>query len=177
MRWSQCQTDFIKHNNKTTSRIKHEKSPAAKNHKAKQGTNNTRTLASERSVSIAGGGLFDFTVVNLHWKFKCCKNIKWASARQNQQNGMSAQRRLRSACAYVQSDQSSLSAWRKLGSLATHWEYREDTDQTGRMPRLIWVFGGHICHFVGFCHAQAQMTIRFAWVSLPQTVNHHRKTW
>ena len=26
----------------------------------------------------------------------------------------------------------------------------EDTDQTGWMPRLIWVFAGHTCHFVGF---------------------------
>ena len=36
--------------------------------------------------------------------------------------------------------ESSLSAWRKLESLATHSEHREDSDQTGRMPRLIWVF-------------------------------------
>ena len=27
---------------------------------------------------------------------------------------------------------------------------REDSDQTGRMPRLIWVFAGRIGHFVGF---------------------------
>ena len=26
----------------------------------------------------------------------------------------------------------------------------EDSDQTGRMPRLIWVFAGRKCHFVGF---------------------------
>ena len=26
----------------------------------------------------------------------------------------------------------------------------EDSDQTGWIPRLIWVFGGHTCHFVGF---------------------------
>ena len=26
----------------------------------------------------------------------------------------------------------------------------EDSDQTERMPRLIWVFAGQICHFVGF---------------------------
>ena len=38
--------------------------------------------------------------------------------------------------------ESSLSAWRKLGSLATHWAHSEDFDQTGRMPRLIWVFAG-----------------------------------
>ena len=38
--------------------------------------------------------------------------------------------------------ESSLSAWRKLGSLATNWWHREDSDQTGWMPRLIWVFAG-----------------------------------
>ena len=27
---------------------------------------------------------------------------------------------------------------------------REDSDQTGWMPRLIWVFAGRTCHFVGF---------------------------
>ena len=36
--------------------------------------------------------------------------------------------------------ESSLSAWRKLGSLVTHWAYSEDSDQTGWLPRLIWVF-------------------------------------
>ena len=38
--------------------------------------------------------------------------------------------------------ESSLSAWRKLGSLATHWARSEVSDQTGWMPRLIWVFAG-----------------------------------
>ena len=46
--------------------------------------------------------------------------------------------------------ESSLSAWRNLGSLATHWAHSEDSDQTGRVPRLIWVFAGLTCHFVGF---------------------------
>ena len=46
--------------------------------------------------------------------------------------------------------ESSPSAWRKLGSLATHWAQSKDSDQTGRMPRLIWVFAGRTCHFVGF---------------------------
>ena len=39
---------------------------------------------------------------------------------------MCAQRRLRSTWAFTQSDQSSLSTWRKLGSLATHWVHSED---------------------------------------------------
>ena len=38
--------------------------------------------------------------------------------------------------------ESSLSAWRNLGSLATHCAHSEDSDQTGRMPRLTWVFAG-----------------------------------
>ena len=44
-------------------------------------------------------------------------------------------------------------------SLCTQWVAKdpsflhadsEDFDQTGRMPRLIWVFDGRTCHFVGF---------------------------
>ena len=38
--------------------------------------------------------------------------------------------------------ESSLSAWRKLWSLATHWAHNEGSDQTGQMPRLIWVLAG-----------------------------------
>ena len=34
------------------------------------------------------------------------------------------------------------------------------TDQTGWMPRLIWVFAGYTDHFVGFCHKVAHM---FLW--------------
>ena len=36
--------------------------------------------------------------------------------------------------------ESSLSAWRKLGSAATHWAHSEDSDQPGHPPSLIWVF-------------------------------------
>ena len=38
--------------------------------------------------------------------------------------------------------ESLMSARRKLGSLATHWAHSEDSDQIGRIPRLIWVFTG-----------------------------------
>ena len=61
---------------------------------------------------------------------------------------MCAQQRLRSAWASAQSDQSLLSTWRKLGSLDTQWVHSEDSDQTGHMPRQIWVFAGCTCHFV-----------------------------
>ena len=46
--------------------------------------------------------------------------------------------------------ESYLSAWRVTGSLAIKWVHSEDSDQTGRMPRLFWVFAGRTGHFVGF---------------------------
>ena len=55
-----------------------------------------------------------------------------------------AKRRLRS------DSESSLPSWRSLGSLSTHWEHSEDSDLTGWMTRLIWVFTGRTGHFVGF---------------------------
>ena len=44
--------------------------------------------------------------------------------------------------------ESSLSAWRKLGSLATRWAHSEDSDQPGRSLR--WAHS----HFVGFVTRQ-----------------------
>ena len=61
------------------------------------------------------------------------------------------QQRLRSAWASTQSDQSSLSTWRKFGSLAIHWAHSKDSDQTGRMPRLICLCWGH-SHSVEVAH-------------------------
>ena len=46
--------------------------------------------------------------------------------------------------------ESSLSARRMIGSLASYWAQSEDLDQTGRMSRLIWVFAWRTLYFVGF---------------------------
>ena len=55
--------------------------------------------------------------------------------------------------------QISLSAQSDQSSLSTHWVTKdpnflhadsEDSDQTGQMPRLIPVFAGRTCYFVGF---------------------------
>ena len=86
-----------------------------------------------------GGGVGGRFIKEVLWHVSCllvnvAQHHIWATSWQNQQNGMCAQRRLRSAWASAQSDQSSLSAWRKLGSLATLWAYSEDSDQPGRCP-------------------------------------------
>ena len=70
----------------------------------------------------------------------------WTAAWQNQQNDLRAKQRLRSAW----TSESLLSAWRSLASLAILRVHRDDSDQTGWMPRLIWVFSGHTGLIAGF---------------------------
>ena len=74
----------------------------------------------------------------------------WAASWQNQRNGMCAQRRLRSAWASAKSDQSLRCALCVAKDPRCRHADSEDSDQTGRMPRLIWVFAGRTGHFVGF---------------------------
>ena len=49
----------------------------------------------------------------------------------------------------VWSESSLCAQWVVMDTSFLHAD-SEDSDQTGRMPRLIWVFAGHTCHFVGF---------------------------
>ena len=61
-----------------------------------------------------------------------------------------AQRRLRLACAYPQSNESLLCVqYEAKDPVFLHADIK-DSDQTGRMPRLIWVFAGRTSYFVGF---------------------------
>ena len=67
--------------------------------------------------------------------------------------------------------ESSLSAWRKLGSLATHWTYSKDSDQTGQMPRLIWVFAGRtvillVLSWGGSCIVKYTHKMKMEWQTL-----------
>ena len=76
-------------------------------------------------------------------------SVKWAASWQNQQCGMRAQQRLRSAWASAQSDQSSLSAWRELGSWAQRRLWSDWADAQADLS-LRWAHN----HFVGFVMRQ-----------------------
>ena len=74
-----------------------------------------------------------------------------------------AQRRLRSAWASALSDQSLLCAqWEAKDPGFLHAD-SEDSDQTGRMPRLIWVLAGRTCHFVGFVRSWLRWPLHRLW--------------
>ena len=80
--------------------------------------------------------------------------LKWATAWQNQLNDLCAQQRLRSAWASAPTDQSSLCIqWVAKDPWFLHADSK-DFDQTGWISRLIWVFAGRTCHFVGFVMLQ-----------------------
>ena len=87
-------------------------------------------------------------------RFSVALSVEYSSVSRvttNQQYGMCTQWR--------PSLISSLSAWRKLGSLATRWAHSEDSEQTGRMPRLSCVFAGRTCHFVGFVNSLFHLSV------------------
>ena len=92
------------------------------------------------------------------------KPTKWVCAKQ----------RLRWPLASTQSDQSSLSAWRKLGSLATHWAHSEDwSDWVDAQAdlRISWVHS----HFVGLsCRGSFFSNIQQCENSIFETfIRHH----
>ena len=83
--------------------------------------------------------IFLFIEFNAHLSDDMTKPTKWVCA----------QRRQISLGIRPVWSESSLSAWRNLGSLAVHCTHSEDSDQTWRMPRLICLRWAHT-HFVGF---------------------------
>ena len=81
---------------------------------------------------------------------------KWATVQQNQKDDLCAQQRLRSAWASTQSDQSSLSACRISGFLATHEVHSKDWSDWADVQAnlsLRWVHWS----FCWFCCAVAQI--------------------
>ena len=94
-----------------------------------------------------------------HPKFKDFYS-KWAAAGQNQQYGMGAQLRLRSAWAFRQSDQSSLSIWRNIGPLTTYWAHGEDWSESADAQADLCLRWAHMS-FCWFCCAVARVFFVF----------------
>ena len=81
---------------------------------------------------------------------QCALTCIWAASWQNQRNGMCALRRQISlGIRPVWSESSLCAQWVAKDPSFLHAD-SEDSDQTGRMPGLIWVFAGRTCHFVRF---------------------------
>ena len=112
-------------------------------------------------------------ITRLYWYWKIIKQkperVVWVdtrmdarqkshlSCRENQQNGLCPKWRLRSAWASAQSDQNLRCPHEETLGPYLPIECTVKTDQTGRMFRLMWVFAGSTCHFVGF------VMVRLIW--------------
>ena len=94
------------------------------------------------------------TLHHYHLSRDMIKPTKW----------LCAQRRLRSAWSSSKSDQSSMSAWRTLGFLATHWAHMKDwSDWADALAGLSLRWA----HFVGFV---------VSWLSCYHTSDVHHQT-
>ena len=80
----------------------------------------------------------------------------WAASWQNQQNGMCAQRRLRSGWASAQSDHSLLCAWCVAKDPTFLQADNEDSDQTADAQADLSLCWAHM-PFCWFCHHVAQL--------------------
>ena len=49
------------------------------------------------------------------------------------------------------------------GSLASHWAHKQESDQTGGMPSIIWVFAGCTCHLFGFVMLRLNIMYLIFW--------------
>ena len=79
--------------------------------------------------------------ISIFWSFN-----SWANAWQNQQND----------CVPSEDSDQLCAQWVARDPSFRH-AHIKDSDQTGQMPRLIWVFAGGTDHFVLFCHEVAQL--------------------
>ena len=70
--------------------------------------------------------------------------------------------------------ESLLYAWRKLGSLAIHWAHSGDSDQTGRMPRLIWVCAGRASTLLVLSWGGSTKVCWLLYVDMAKTVTQVR---
>ena len=98
---------------------------------------------------------------DIDWLSCClilCQKYNWAASWQNQQCGCAPSEDSDQLGIRPVWSESSLSAWRKHKSLATHWAHSEDSDQTGRMPRQSESsLGAHsLCWF---CHEAAHLCL------------------
>ena len=62
--------------------------------------------------------------------------------------------------------ESSLSAWRKLKFLGNQWAHSEDSDQTRRMPRLIWVFAGRTATLLVLSCRGSYWSLKIPWIKM-----------
>ena len=103
------------------------------------------------------------------WTKSKVSRTSYAAMWENVPTDMPAQRRLKSACPFSQSDQSSMPSWSNLASLAIQNAPSEDSDQTAHARsdlNLHWV---HVWRYISDVVAQSFIYF-FCFAILPGTV-------
>ena len=94
-----------------------------------------------RFVSISTVPQYFLLYITLYFSHSMTKLTKWPVRPAKAQISLGIRT--------VWSESSLCTLWVDKAPVFLHADSK-DSDQTGRMPRLIWIFAGHICHFVSF---------------------------
>ena len=139
------------------------------------------TVLSKVSRNLVGGRVTQIVSSTLTAKWKACRvrNVSFlTSLRKNGKVNEPHRDKTNKMSVRPAKTQISLGirpVWSK-SSLCAQWVAKdpsflhansEDSDKTGRMPRLIWVFAGRTL-IVLFCHVAAQMRIIAIWQLSPK---------
>ena len=127
-----------------------------------EGTVHMQTTKMQNSLPICTvwSWSLSFTTLLFNLKFKDTRAASW----QNQQNDVHpAKTQISMGIRPVWSESSLCAQWVAKDPNFLHADSK-DSDQTGRMPRLIWVFTWRTCHFVGF--VMRWLTCFFSQLSL-----------
>ena len=120
-------------------------------------TNTCSILIISKTPSLSSVYVAEQSGLRLFWSPTTVN--KWAAAWQNLQKWLcQISLGFRPVC----SESSLCAQWVAKDPSFLHAD-SEDSDQTGRMPRLIWVFAGRTCHFCWFYHEAAQV---FSWLTI-----------
>ena len=140
-----------------------------------------RTLLADAEVAPPHGSVPITWLVNVfHQEMNCNKNARFevvsilnlAAAWQNQHNDLCTQRRLRLSWASTQSDQGLFCPPEATVGPRLPTEHTSNTLIRQRMQRLVWVFAGRKCHFVGLVMRRFKMLLPRVWIWSTYTFHH-----
>ena len=120
-----------------------------KKKKKKKKRKNKEQIMGANGLFVMQGSWLSWFIA-LHNKIKQVVHLSSEHHMTKPKKRMCAQRRFRSAWASALSDQCLLCAQRVARDQSFLHADSKDSDQTGRMPRLIWVVSSRTSHTVGF---------------------------
>ena len=102
-----------------------------------------------KSVIISWAGSNFFQILHYHHNCLLCTKLSCFMTKLTKRHVRPAKTQISLGIHPVWSESSLCTQWVAKDPSFLHADSK-NSDETGRMPRLIWIFAGRTCHFVGF---------------------------